>query len=289
MHVRISATSSSARSASEHDVQVCAQFKQASIAAATAATPSGTSLGEASKISLVSVIVRPPRLAAPPVAASSVLRPTAPAGVALSHGGRAPEQAVGCVDAARGRSGADSISRGCSRPVGRSLAEAWDVPLRFPCRGRSWDRIRERNMSAEPRARSEGIITEEVGDELVVYLEATPRRTRCLRTRRRCGGAATVTVRPRRSPAASGLSRRRSRGRSTSCGRGADRGARGISRRAVQVVAELGAAAVRAPLIYSVAVRPASAAASTVGCRDCLEQGFATCSGTPQTAAADRA
>ena len=63
----------------------------------------------------------------------------------------------------------------------------------------------------------------------------------------------------------------------------------GISRRALyKRMAELGAAAVSAPLIYSVAVRPASAAASPLGCGDCLHRGCnvlwntADCSGTPR-------
>ncbi len=56
MHARISATAGSMRSESAHDVHAWRQFKQASIAAATSATPSGTPLGEASNISRVSVM-----------------------------------------------------------------------------------------------------------------------------------------------------------------------------------------------------------------------------------------
>jgi hypothetical protein len=58
MHARISATSSSTRSASAHDVHDWTQLKQALIAAATWATPSGTPAGEASNISRV-VPMRP--------------------------------------------------------------------------------------------------------------------------------------------------------------------------------------------------------------------------------------
>jgi hypothetical protein len=55
MHVRSSSTLSSTRSESAHEVQAWTQFEQASIAAATSATPNGTLVGDASNIDLVSV------------------------------------------------------------------------------------------------------------------------------------------------------------------------------------------------------------------------------------------
>jgi hypothetical protein len=61
MQVRISATSGSTRSASASETQACEQSRHASIAAATSAMSNGTSIGEASNISRVVVMLLPPR------------------------------------------------------------------------------------------------------------------------------------------------------------------------------------------------------------------------------------
>ncbi len=144
-------------------------------------------------------------------------------------------------------------------------------------------------MSAEPRARSEGIITEEVGDELVVYVEATHTAhalsADAAAVWRRCDGHSSAEEIAR----GVGLEQARvARALDELSGAELIEEPEGISRRALyKRMAELGAAAVSAPLIYSVAVRPASAAASTVGCGDCLDRGCnvlwntADCSGTP--------
>lgn len=57
IQTRIAATSSSMRSESAHAMQVCTQFKEASIAAATSTRSSGPCWGEASSIWRVSVML----------------------------------------------------------------------------------------------------------------------------------------------------------------------------------------------------------------------------------------
>ena len=57
MQTRIARTSSSMRSESAHAMQVCTQFKEASIAAATSTRSSGACWGEASSIWRVSVML----------------------------------------------------------------------------------------------------------------------------------------------------------------------------------------------------------------------------------------
>lgn len=119
-----------------------------------------------------------------------------------------------------------------------------------------------------PQARSEGIVTEELGDELVIYVEDT-RTAHAL-----CGDAAAVWRRCDGHSSAQDIARRVGSDQarvaqaldelSTA---GLIEEPDGISRRALyKRAANLGAAAVSAPLIYSVAVRPASAAASSRVC-----------------------
>ena len=119
-------------------------------------------------------------------------------------------------------------------------------------------------MSSHPRARSDGVVIEELGDELVIYVEAT--RTahalsedpaavwRCCDGQRSAIDIASLL----------GLHEARvAQALDELSGAGLIEGPDAISRRALyKRVAKLGAAAVSAPLIYSVAVRPASAAAS---------------------------
>jgi hypothetical protein len=60
MHLRMSLTSASLRSASAHALHAWTQFKHASIAAARSATSSAMIAGDASNISLVSVMLVSP-------------------------------------------------------------------------------------------------------------------------------------------------------------------------------------------------------------------------------------
>ena len=121
-------------------------------------------------------------------------------------------------------------------------------------------------MSAYPRACSEGIVCEEVGDELVVYVQATQMAHalsgdaasvwRCCDGERSTGEIASVVgsdvalvVRAVEQLSVAGLIER----------------AEGISRRALHKrAAQFGAAALSAPLIYSIAIPAAAAAASGI-------------------------
>lgn len=130
-------------------------------------------------------------------------------------------------------------------------------------------------MSAYPRARSEGIISEEVGDELVTYDQATQTAHALSKDAvsvwRRCDGHSSVEDIARRA----GLERARvAQALDELSGAGLVEAPQGISRRALyKRTAKLGAAALSAPLIYSVAIRPASAAASvTCGTNACAAE-----------------
>ncbi len=119
-------------------------------------------------------------------------------------------------------------------------------------------------MSSHPRARSDGIVIEEVGDELVIYVQATQTAHalsadaaavwRCCDGRRSAIDIASVV----------GLDQARvARALDELSGAGLIEEPEGISRRALyKRMAKLGAAAVSAPLIYSVAIPAASAAQS---------------------------
>ena len=120
-------------------------------------------------------------------------------------------------------------------------------------------------MSAYPRARSEGVVSEEVGDELVIYDEATQVAHSLSRDAasvwRLCDGhrsAEDVAYRV-------GLEQARvAQALDELSAAGLMQEPDGISRRALyKRAAKLGAATLSAPLIYSVAIRPTSAHAST--------------------------
>jgi DNA-binding transcriptional ArsR family regulator len=135
-------------------------------------------------------------------------------------------------------------------------------------RGTGSARERERDMGWYPRARDEGIISEEVGDELMVYVEAT-RTAHALSADavsvwRRCDGHSSAKEIARRV----GLEQPRvAQALDELSGAGLIEEQEGISRRALyKRIAKLGAAAVSAPLIYSIAVpAPGAAASSTCG------------------------
>lgn len=146
-------------------------------------------------------------------------------------------------------------------------------------------------MSSHPRACTDGVVIEELGDELVIYVKATQTAHALSKDAaavwRRCDGhSSTEDIAPR-----AGLDRARvARALDELAAAGLIEQPEGISRRALyKRAATLGAAAVSAPLIYSVAVRPASAAASSLVCGDL--QGArctafwpnANCAGTPST------
>jgi hypothetical protein len=119
-------------------------------------------------------------------------------------------------------------------------------------------------MNARPRARTDGLVTEQVGDDLVVYDEATQTAhalaPQAASVWKHCDGASTleeiarslaideaqVADAPEQLHVAGLLERPHLVTR----------------RQASKGIAAAGAAAFGAPLIYSVAVRPASAAAS---------------------------
>ncbi len=121
-------------------------------------------------------------------------------------------------------------------------------------------------MSAYPRACSEGVVCEEVGDELVVYVQATQTAHalagdaasvwRCCDGERSIGEIArlvgldvALVARAVEQLSVAGLIER----------------PEGISRRALHKrAAEFGAAALSAPLIYSIAIPAAAAAASGI-------------------------
>jgi hypothetical protein len=121
-------------------------------------------------------------------------------------------------------------------------------------------------MSRFPRARDEGIVTEELGDELVVYDQATQTAhalsTDAASVWRRCDGQSSVKDIAHRV----GLEQARvAQALDELSGAELIEEPDGISRRALyKHAAKLGAAAVSAPLIYSVAIRPASAQASSL-------------------------
>ena len=145
-------------------------------------------------------------------------------------------------------------------------------------------------MGGDPRARSEGIVVEEAGDELVVYVENTQMAHALSKDAalvwRRCDGLSSANDIAR----SLGLEQAR-------VGQALDELSAaelieepdGISRRALyKRAAKLGAAALSAPLIYSVAIRPPNAAASppsTCGTffGQACELGWLndSCSGTP--------
>lgn len=119
-------------------------------------------------------------------------------------------------------------------------------------------------MSAHPRARSDGIVSEPFGDELVVYVEATQTAhslsPHAASIWRHCDGSSSLEVIARSlaleeiqvADALEQLARA-----------GLLEQPHLITRRqASKRMATVGAAAFSAPLIYSVAIQPASAAAS---------------------------
>ena len=116
-------------------------------------------------------------------------------------------------------------------------------------------------MSRFPRARDEGIVTEELGDELVVYDRATQTAhalsTDAASVWRRCDGQSSVKDIAHRV----GLEQARvAQALDELSSAELIEEPEGISRRALyKHAAKLGAAAVSAPLIYSIAIRPASA------------------------------
>lgn len=123
-------------------------------------------------------------------------------------------------------------------------------------------------MKAYPRARSEGIVAEEVGDELVAYDERT-QTAHCLSADAtlvwaRCDGDSSVIDIARRV----GLERARvAQALDQLSAAGLIEEPAGMSRRALyKRTAKLGAAALSVPLIYSVAIPSASAAQSHPPC-----------------------
>ena len=144
-------------------------------------------------------------------------------------------------------------------------------------------------MSGHPRARSEEILSREVGDELVVYSVAT-KTAYCLRKDaaavwRRCDGDSSVKDIAGRL----GLEQARvEQALEELSAAELIEEPEGISRRALyKRAATLGAAAVSAPLIYSLAIRTPSANASSMcahigtACTVTWENG--TCTGSPNT------
>ena len=123
-------------------------------------------------------------------------------------------------------------------------------------------------MSGYPLARSEGIVTEELGDELVAYVEATQTAHALSKDAasvwRQCDGHSSAVDIARRL----GLDEARvAQALDELSGAELIEEPEGISRRALyKRTAKLGAAALGAPLIYSVAIRPTSAHASTPPC-----------------------
>jgi hypothetical protein len=123
-------------------------------------------------------------------------------------------------------------------------------------------------MSGYPRARSEGIATEEVGDELVVYVQPTQTAHALSKDAagvwRLCDGEGSPQDIARRL----GLEEARVfQALDELWAAGLIEEPEGISRRALyRRAAQVGAAALGAPLIYSVAVHPSSAHASVPGC-----------------------
>jgi hypothetical protein len=123
-------------------------------------------------------------------------------------------------------------------------------------------------MSVYPRARSEGIIIEELGDELLAYVEATSTAHAVSKDAasvwRQCDGRSSAADIARRV----GLDEARvEQALAELSGAELLEEPEGISRRALyKRTAKLGAAALGVPLIYSVAIRPASAHASTPPC-----------------------
>ena len=123
-------------------------------------------------------------------------------------------------------------------------------------------------MSVYPRARSEGIATEEVGDELVVYVQATQTAHALSKDAtgvwRLCDGEGSPQDIARRL----GLEEARVfQALDELSAAGLIEEPEGISRRALyRRAAQVGAAALGAPLTYSAAVHPSSAHASVTGC-----------------------
>jgi DNA-binding transcriptional ArsR family regulator len=123
-------------------------------------------------------------------------------------------------------------------------------------------------MSGYPLARSEGIVTEELGDEMVAYVEATQTVHALSKDAasvwRQCDGHSSAADIARRL----GLDEARvAHALDELSGAELMEEPEGISRRALyKRTAKLGAAALGAPLIYSVAIRPTSAHASTPPC-----------------------
>ena len=130
-------------------------------------------------------------------------------------------------------------------------------------------------MSAYPKARREGMVSEEVGDELVIYDEATQVAHSLSKDAasvwRLCDGHSSAEDVAYRV----GLEQARvAQALDELSAAGLMQKPDGISRRALyKRAAKLGAATLSAPLIYSVAIRPTSAHASTPStCGDLLGQ-----------------
>lgn len=165
-------------------------------------------------------------------------------------------------------------------PLGADVAFGWCC---------AYDRTREerRDLGSFPRRRSEGIVTEELGDELLAYCASTQTahalshdaasvwrecdgRTSTADIARRVGLDETTVTRALEELSDVQLIDERD----------------GLSRReASKRVAKLGAVALSAPLIYSVAVPPVSAAVSlcSSGCPNgaVIPCGANTCQATP--------
>jgi DNA-binding transcriptional ArsR family regulator len=143
-------------------------------------------------------------------------------------------------------------------------------------------------MSAYPRARAEGIVTEQVDDELVVYDQATQTAhalsTDAASVWRQCDGHRSAKHIARRL----GLDEARvAQALDELSAAELIEAPDGISRREVyKRMAKLGAAALSAPLISSLAV-PAPSAAQSSTCGPLLGQpcvalyGSTTCAGSP--------
>ena len=148
----------------------------------------------------------------------------------------------------------------CCAPVGARIATG--------CR----PRLQEGSLSPYPQARSEGIVTEEVGDELVIFVAATQTAHALSEDAaavwRHCDGRGSAEAIASRV----GLDEVRvAQALEELSGAELLEEPDGISRREVyKRAAKLGAAALSAPLMYSVAIRPAAAAASvcTTNCPD---------------------
>jgi hypothetical protein len=153
------------------------------------------------------------------------------------------------------------VMRGLGRQSGQSIAVRWSGGC-DPCA------VRKEDMHDRPRPRTEGIVTERVDDDLVVY-DQESHQAHCL------SGAAVLGLGALRRRALDGGDRRelalepelveRALGELSRCGL-LDEGpvpVRDYSRREAAVrLAKVGGAAFTAPLIYSVVIGSAAAAAS---------------------------